>query len=326
MLTEILPHLHQIEVPLPGNPLKSVNCYVVTSDERSLLVDTGGMHEESEAVLHKGLLDVGVNMDRLDVLITHMHSDHIGLLPTVQTDDNTVYFNRPEVRILDAAREQGGFGQRMSRMTKQAGFCGVDLDNAFKLQPGLRYAPPDASTFSLVEQGTRIEVGEYSFECVETPGHSPGHICLHDAEKKLMLCGDHVLNQISPNIATWHEDDDPLTDYLASLEKAKSYDVELALPGHRTNIEDFAGRIDELISHHHERLDEVTDILADSKLNAHDIASRMKWNMRYDTWEDVRMIQRWFATGEAISHLRYLQREGRIESELQNEQLIFALA
>jgi len=325
MPIEVMPNLFRLEIPLPGNPLKIVNCYLVRSDDRSLLVDTGGNHQESEDTLLSGLAELGVDLDRLDILISHMHSDHIGCLPSVQTKDNTVYFNRPEVAILQMARDSGGFGHRMSKMTKQAGFIGVDLDNAFKMQPGLRYAPPDPNTFTLVEDDYRIEVGEYSFECVETPGHSPGHICLYDAEKKLMLCADHVLNEISPNIATWHEDDDPLTDYLNSLAKARTFDVELGLPGHRTNITDFGGRIDELIAHHHERLDEVTDIIADSKMNAHDIASKMQWNMKYNTWDDVGMIQRWFATGEAISHLRYLERVGRIEGELQSEQILFGL-
>jgi hypothetical protein len=51
----------------------------------------------------------------------------------------------------------------------------------------------------------------------------------------------------------------------------------------------------------------------DGPLTAYEIASRMTWDIRCDSWEAFPLAQKWFATGEAISHLRYLKEEGRIE-------------
>ena len=39
--------------------------------------------------------------------------------------------------------------------------------------------------FTPVSDGDTIRVGDYYFTCIETPGHSPGHICLYDAKNGL---------------------------------------------------------------------------------------------------------------------------------------------
>jgi hypothetical protein len=38
----------------------------------------------------------------------------------------------------------------------------------------------------------------------------------------------------------------------------------------------------------------------------------MTWDLDCDSWEEFPRAQKWFATGEAIAHLRYLQRKGFI--------------
>ena len=60
------------------------------------------------------------------------------------------------------------------------------------------------------------------------------------------------------------------------------------------------------------RLQEVLKLLEDGPLNAFQVASRMTWDIAYESWDRFPVAQRWFATGEAISHLRYLEEEGRL--------------
>ena len=38
----------------------------------------------------------------------------------------------------------------------------------------------------------------------------------------------------------------------------------------------------------------------------------MTWDLDCDSWEEFPRAQKWFATGEAIAHLRYLERKGLI--------------
>jgi hypothetical protein len=53
--------------------------------------------------------------------------------------------------------------------------------------------------------------------------------------------------------------------------------------------------------------------MANGNLSAYEVASRMTWDIKCDSWEAFPLAQKWFATGEAIAHLRYLLEKGRIE-------------
>lgn len=46
MREEVLPNLYRIEIPLPKNPLKAINSYVIKGPERNLIIDTGMNREE----------------------------------------------------------------------------------------------------------------------------------------------------------------------------------------------------------------------------------------------------------------------------------------
>ena len=84
-------------------------------------------------------------------------------------------------------------------------------------------------------------------------------------------------------------------------------------------------RITELKEHHHRRLNEVVLILKQGPQHAFRIASQMTWDLKADSWEDFPRAQKWFATGEALAHLRYLEAEGTISRQNKNKITRFAL-
>jgi glyoxylase-like metal-dependent hydrolase (beta-lactamase superfamily II) len=139
-----------------------------------------------------------------------------------------------------------------------------------------------------------------------------GHICLYDQDKKILLAGDHILIDITPNIQCWSDTANPLKYYLASLDKVGKLDIDLVLPGHRRLIDNPKARIEELKKHHARRLDEVLTILKEGPMSAFQTASHMSWDIDCKNWDHFPVAQKWFATGEAISHLRYLEQDGRI--------------
>jgi hypothetical protein len=59
-------------------------------------------------------------------------------------------------------------------------------------------------------------------------------------------------------------------------------------------------------------LDEVLTILKEGPMTAFETASHMTWDIDCEDWDQYPVAQKWFATGEAISHLRYLEQDGRI--------------
>ena len=96
MIEEVLPNLFRIEIPLPRNPLKVLNSYVIKSPDRSLIIDTGFNREECLEVMNAGLKELDVDLNKTDFYITHLHVDHMGLVGTLATDTSKVYFNAIE--------------------------------------------------------------------------------------------------------------------------------------------------------------------------------------------------------------------------------------
>ncbi|MGL4791765.1 MAG: MBL fold metallo-hydrolase, partial [Anaerotignaceae bacterium] len=67
--------------------------------------------------------------------------------------------------------------------------------------------------------------------------------------------------------------------------------------------------------HHEQRLTEVENILDNTWKTAYMVAPEMTWEIDCKTWTDFPVPQKWFATGEAISHLQYLYFQGKILRE-----------
>ena len=320
-MKEILPSLYKIEVPLPGSPLKATNSYVIKGTERSLIVDTGWNREDCMEVLVSGLKECGVDLQRADFFITHMHADHSGLVSTLAAEGARIYFGRADAEIMRFTTPE--HWEKLVDFARKCGFPREELDKAIQSHPGRRYSPNDFLNFCVLKDGDTIDIGDYLFECIETPGHTPGHICLYEPGKKVFICGDHILFDITPNITLSSEGRNPLKEYLMSLDKVYDFEVELVLPGHRSTFTNQKARIRELKQHHQTRLEEVISSLAKGKQNAFQVASQMTWDIGYKSWDLFPPAQKLFAFGEALAHLKYLEEEGQVEREIEGEGLVF---
>ena len=316
---EIVPGLHRMVIPLPKNPLKSLNSYVIMGKERNLLVDTGMNLPECQEALEAGLAELQVDLERTDIFVTHLHADHLGLAGAYLTDSNCIYFNRPDMEML-----QEGMWERMGSFAARCGFPLHELRQALNRHPGRNYLPFGEDSLVLLQEGDQLQVGDYVFQCLETPGHTPGSICLYDSHKEIIITGDHVLGDITPNISLWlDEGSNPLKLYLDSLDKIYPLKVSLVLPGHRSLFSDLQKRILELKEHHQKRMDEIAVLLRRQPLDPYQLASRMTWDINARDWEDFPITQRWFASGEAMAHLAYMKEKGMVELVEEEPKMIF---
>jgi glyoxylase-like metal-dependent hydrolase (beta-lactamase superfamily II) len=152
-----------------------------------------------------------------------------------------------------------------------------------------------------------------------------GHICLYEPHRKILVAGDHILIDITPNIQCWSDVQNPLKHYLSSLDKVYTLKVDLTLPGHRRLINNHQARVEELKRHHSNRLDEVLSILKRGSMSAFKVASLMTWDIDSESWDQFPVAQKWFATGEAISHLRYLEEDGKLVRNSAGKMTLYAL-
>lgn len=316
---EVLPAIYRIEVPLAGSPLKSVNSYLVKGKERNLIIDTGMDTDECRLALVQALRLLNVDLQNTDFFISHVHVDHLGLVFRLASEKSAVFFNRPDLEAL----KRVGFWDKAAAFVSRHGFPEGELREAVKKHPASDFKLEDEKIFTLLSEGDILEVGNYLFQCLETPGHTYGSMCLYEPRKKILFSGDHILGDITPNISlTIEVDFNPLKKYLESLEKIFRMDVDLVLPGHRSILSNCRHRINELRKHHRQRKEEILDVLEKSPKNAYKIASEISWDLE-EIWEHFPVVQKWFAVSEVLAHLKDMEEEGLVYCERRAESFIF---
>jgi glyoxylase-like metal-dependent hydrolase (beta-lactamase superfamily II) len=321
MVDQIFPDIFRIEIPLPGNPLKAINSYVIRGDGRFLVIDTGMKRDECRKALEAGIQELAVDLDCTDFFITHLHADHLGLVTELVRGSSKVYFNAPDAKIIN----DPDHWDNMIATALANGFPEEEIDSAILKHPGRRYQACDPLDFALLQEGDRVSIGAYDLQCVSTPGHTRGHLCLYEPRAKIFFSGDHILEDITPNISLWAENVDPLRQYLESLDKITLLDVCWVFPGHRRAFTHCKRRIEELKQHHAVRAGEIRSILKEGRQSAYQVASRMTWDISCKHWEDFPISQKWFASGEALSHLQYLHGENGVRREQEDGKIYYSL-
>ncbi|MPY42427.1 MBL fold metallo-hydrolase, partial [Streptomyces phyllanthi] len=171
--------------------------------------------------------------------------------------------------------------------------------------------------------GELLDLPGRRLRAIWTPGHTPGHVCLHLEEthpaqlpgQGRLFSGDHLLPEISPHIGLYEDPDDatvtdPLGDYLDSLERIDRLAPAEVLPAHQYAFTDASSRVRELLTHHESRLADLLTLLS-QPLTPWQLAERMEWNR---PWSDIPYGSRNIAIAEAEAHLRRLVKLGRAEA------------
>ncbi len=138
------------------------NCYLAwdASLGSVLVFDPGHDAERIDAALAQLGLDVAA------YVCTHGHADHITAL-------SQLHENRPAPIMMHSS------------------------DWAWAFEPRNRIEPyysvpdrPDTDMFLPLESERDWKIGGFHFQCIETPGHSPGSCCLLFPEEGVLIAGD----------------------------------------------------------------------------------------------------------------------------------------
>ena len=143
---------------------------------------------------------------------------------------------------------------------------------------------------------------------LETRGHAEGHLCLANADQRLLISGDQVLPTISSNISfNWRNTDaNPLHSFLSSLQRLRALPTDtLVLPSHGAAFRGLQQRIDDLTQHHEQQLESVVDACAEPRTAAEILPVMFR--------RQLMGIHLFLALGEALAHLEYLVHAGRAE-------------
>ncbi len=328
MIEKIREGLYRLQIPLPRNPLRALNSYIMVSPDRNLIVDTGFNLPECLSALQEGVRQLGLDLEKTDVLATHFHADHTGLMSRILTSGSKAYMGREDLAMLTAQIGSGDdYWRDGEDRYRREGYPEAELLETAKSNPGRHYIMDKLPRITPLDRGDRICCGDLCWEVIPTPGHTPGHICLYEPDQKLLISGDHILFDITPNITYWKVMADSLDSYLTSLKATAGLEVREVLPGHRGREGSLQGRVLELLDHHEKRLEDVLQIVRENPfITGYDVASRMEWSIRADSWSDFPPGQRWFAVGEAIAHILHLVNKGKLERHSRGDVHTYCLA
>lgn len=291
---EVAPGVFLIELPLPSS-LGLVNVYLIRMEDGWMLVDTGMNTEASSEALDRAFEGLGVPWgDLRTVLLTHMHPDHIGLAPKViQQSGARLLMHRADVELL---RDVACGNYRERELQTLAG-AGVPAALIAQITEALLEVK---KSFHPLRPDVELEGGERlgPFEVIWTPGHSPGHVCLYDRERKLLFAGDHILEHITPNIG-WQQDRSALAEYLHSLDRVAALDVDLIFPSHGAPFNGHRGWVRQTHDHHAQRCAEIRNAIGAGARNAHEI-TRHVWK------RELSPFHHRFAVFEVLAHLEYM--------------------
>jgi len=314
----ILNGVHQIKTPGPGSASLYTNVYVIEGGDGHILVDSGWDSQESLWALQEGIKAANLKLrDIKKVVITHMHPDHYGLSTKIkQICGAQVAIHRIAAGFISPRYKD--FADLIKKTEELLQQNGVPEDELSQLKEASlwmnKYVTPDSPEV-MVEEGDIISNDSFEFEVLWTPGHSPGHICLYERERKFILTGDHVLYDTLPHVGfNPQSGDNPLGDYISSLEKLEHLKVHFILPGHGPVFNALGLRIEKILQLHEERKRAIMRSLHNGFKTAYEIAQQIPWMVEQGsiTFQNLAVWDKRMAVAETIAHLKLLAEEERV--------------
>jgi glyoxylase-like metal-dependent hydrolase (beta-lactamase superfamily II) len=275
-----------------------------------VLIDTGNYGPGSMTQLERALDQVGLELEGVKLLAcTHAHSDHWGqAAPIRQRAGCELWMHPDHAHAIQSASDPDAALARRLEVGRQSG---VPEDALRRYAERFKDLPtgvaeviePDRDLVAGVEIDT--DLGTWTVH--ETPGHAPSHVCLFQADHRLLISGDHLLGRISLYF-DYGWTPDPVGEFLDSLDRVQQLDARLCLAGHGRPFVDVRGHIEgncKLVS---KRLQSVLAALGSGPRTAVEIVP--------DVYEEPLSASNasWLLS-QTMCYLRHLELMGRLRSE-----------
>jgi len=306
----VLPGVWRLRLPLPFPGVPHVNAWALGAGDGIVLVDAGLHGRGTLADLERALDQTGHRVEDVRlIVITHAHVDHCGQAPLLAERAGCEVWIHPAFRrhaLSDANAER-----RLERMVEVALQGGVPEERVRGWAErtaalGTGQAGELRSDRDLVD-GVEVATDAGRWQVVETPGHAPSHVCLHQPEQRLLLSGDHLMGRVSLVFEVGFTPD-PVGEFLTSLDRVDALDARLALAGHARPFTDVRGHVQANRELVRERLRAARAAFVAGPLTAHELA-RAVYGERYV--EDLHGL----LLAKAFAWIAHLAQRGEIASD-----------
>ena len=291
-MLELETGVRRVTFPLPLG-IDHVHCYLLPGEDGWTAVDTGlglpGARDRWASLL--GELDGRVER----IVITHFHPDHVGAAADLaELTGATVFQGAEDYGQCVRTWGENGIGERVPAYLRLHGVPDDEIATFRQESEAL------GRLVRFARDPEPLAAGDTAagWEVLHVPGHADGHLAL--IRDGVLIAGDALLASITPNVGLYPDSrPDPLGDYLSSLGLIERLAPRIAFGGHGVAIEDPAGRARELISHHHDRLEQAAAALGETPQTAYALS--------FALWpEPLPTVLRRFALAETRAHVEYL--------------------
>ena len=316
----VLDGVHQLKSPSPGTASWPTNVYVIEGGDGHIVVDSGWDSQESLWALQEGMKAANLKLrDIKKVVITHVHPDHYGLSSKIkQISGAQIAIHRIDAGFISL--RYGDFVDLLEKTEALLRQNGVPQDELPQLKEASLWMNKYVTAGSpdiLLEDGDVVSNDSFEFEVLWTPGHSPGHICLYEKQRKFIITGDHVLYETTPHVGfNPISGDNPLSDYVSSLEKLESLKTHFVLPGHGPVFNALGLRVAKILEHHEVRKRAIIKSLRNGLQTAYAIAQEIPWmtDQGGTAFRNLAVWDKRMAVTETIAHLKLLIEEDRVSN------------
>lgn len=260
-------------LPIPINyPPGHINCYLLDDEYGVTIVDTGHISRPGMKTWESALKEPLLKNRVKQVYLTHGHPDHCGLAEWLcERTGATLLIHADELDAVRRLWRNGVFSkQEQYDFYREWGVGEDQLKHFIRLIEGFRVGMTDLEVdIELIEGGDRLKLGDREWTVIQGKGHTPSNCGLFCRDERILISGDHILPRIYPNVSLWWgASDNPLQEYLDSLEIWKALDCDIYLPSHGGMGKQYKSRIEKIEALHHRRLTAALDFCrAEAKLS-----------------------------------------------------------
>jgi glyoxylase-like metal-dependent hydrolase (beta-lactamase superfamily II) len=251
--------------------------------------------------------------DITGILLTHHHTDHIGLVNRILSAHSIPVYAHPYAKLLlNRDSEYVKMRVEFFRKLYQEMGCGeMGQQQVANLQNPINLGEKNRIHCEILEFTDNLHFG---FEIFEIPGHAPDQVAFYHKESKWLFAGDLLIDTISSNAYIEPNNDGSRTKSLIqqkqSLENCLSLNAELVFPGHGMIIKNPSDLINKRLKELDEKASKYINMIKSGITTASGLA-KLRYNDRYEK-------QFFSIMSQVIGHLDYLELQGEIQKKMEN--------
>jgi glyoxylase-like metal-dependent hydrolase (beta-lactamase superfamily II) len=322
LIEKIAPNLFMITLPMPFR-LKHVHVFALAHGDGITLFDTGLNTPETVSILEESLRAIQKTLRDIDqVFITHHHLDHCGMAGRIKA------FSGAEIHVSEVGREvlsvridDRSLLRRIKDFCLLHGLPEGTTDFVINLFLSFKTAGSPFEIDRCFQVDSRQMVGDTEFRAIATPGHTRDHVSYYFVKEGLLLSGDHVLPEITPNLSPdlFSPGFRPLRSFLDSLSRIEALPAQKVYPAHGDPFSNLAERIEEIKTHHAVRKGLAYESVKRGPRTTFEVSRDIFGN-------DLPDFDRFLALNETYVHLIELVHEEAVEEQRNKNNILYKTA